>query len=254
MGRVARLPRPSVRPYGREMAEAAAKIWRDCFFESRALASDKWDAYFEVYDRCFAQYRSKPAPVYLEIGCQGGGSLETARRYFGPGAKIYGIDIDPACASLDGDYGIDKVFIGDAADAAFLTAVLAETGAPDIILDDGSHRPRDVIATFRAGFPGLADRGTYLIEDTCCDFYRSHRGPFGPTVTGFFNRLNKQLSLNMAEPELLATRFMQPLDRRAGAFERRDALAREIYGISFFESMIAIEKRTGAKEPLRHIR
>jgi hypothetical protein len=250
----ARLPRLRGPAYGCAMADEADKTWRECFFAPRYLASDKWEAYFEIYDRCFARYRSMPAPVYLEIGCQGGGSLETARLYFGPGAKIYGIDIDPACASLDGQYGIDRVFTGDAADPAFLAATFRAIGAPDIILDDGSHRPRDVIAAFRVGFPRLADRGTYLIEDTCCDLHRSHRSVLGRSVTGFFNRLNKQLSLNMSEPELLATRFMQPLDRRAGTLQRKTGLARDIYCIAFFESIIAIEKRAGGKEPMRYIR
>jgi hypothetical protein len=233
---------------------SAMKTWRECYFEPRSLASDKWDAYFEVYDRCFARYRSKPAPVYLEVGCQGGGSLETARRYFGPGAKIYGIDVDPACRSLNGHYGIDKVFIGNAADERFLAATLGEIAPPDIILDDGSHRPRDVIKTFGVGFPRLADHGTYLIEDTCCDFYKTHRRRFEQTTTEFFGGLNAQLSLNMAEPELLGTRFMLPLDQRVGALQRKSILVRDIYCISFFESMIAIEKRENAKEPVRYIR
>jgi hypothetical protein len=230
------------------------KTWRECYFEPRSLASDKWDAYFEVYDRCFARYRSKPAPVYLEIGCQGGGSLETARRYFGAGAKIYGMDVDPSCASLNGHYGIDKVFIGDATDEVFLAATFAAISQPDIILDDGSHRPRDVIKTFRAGFPRLADRGTYLIEDTCCDFYKTHRRRFEQTTTQFFGGLNAQLSLNMAESELLGTRFLQPRDQRADALQRKSGLVRDIYCISFFESMIAVEKRENALEPLRYIR
>src|SRR5947207_14450223 len=94
------------------------KSWRDCYFAPRQLVSDKWDAYFEVYDRYFARYRPNQTPTYLEIGCQGGGSLETARCYFGPTARIYGIDIDPACAALNEKSFIDKVFIGDASNAA----------------------------------------------------------------------------------------------------------------------------------------
>ena len=51
---------------------------------------------------------------FLEIGCQRGGSLETARRYFGGSARIFGVDIDPSCGALNGQAFVDKVFIGDA--------------------------------------------------------------------------------------------------------------------------------------------
>jgi hypothetical protein len=93
------------------------------------------------------------------------------------------------------------------------------------------------------------------VEDTCCDFYETHRKLFKrQTATEYFSSLNAQLSLNMASPELLATRFLQPLDQREGELQRKTGILRDIYCISFFESMIAIEKRTDGKEPLRHIR
>lgn len=235
--------------------EQAPKTWRECYFEPREQISDKWDAYFEVYDRHFSRYRSQPRPTYIEIGCQNGGSLETARRYFGAGARIFGVDIDPACAALNGKPFVDKVFIGDSSDTKFLSAVYDEIGTPDIILDDGSHKPYDIVQAFQTGFPRLADRGVYLVEDTCCDFYKSHRTLFNrQTATEYFSSLNAQLSLNMSEPELLGTRFLQPLDQRDGKYQRKTGIVANIYAIAFYESMIAIEKRTDLKEPLRHIR
>ena len=47
------------------------------------------------------------------------------RKYFGEDAIIYGIDIDPECAQLDGIAG--QVRIGSQADTAFLESVVAES-------------------------------------------------------------------------------------------------------------------------------
>jgi hypothetical protein len=135
------------------------KTWRECYFERRQLKSDKWDHYFEIYDRYFERRRCKAAPVYLEIGCQNGGSLETARCYFGDQAKIFGIDNEPSCAALNEMPFVSRVFIGDQSDPTFLNSVATETGPLDIVLDDGSHQAHDQIVSFLTLFPALATDG-----------------------------------------------------------------------------------------------
>jgi hypothetical protein len=59
-----------------------------------ARVMHKWDHYFEVYERFLAPIRHT-RPVVLEIGVQLGGSVEMWRYYFGPAARIFGIDINP---------------------------------------------------------------------------------------------------------------------------------------------------------------
>lgn len=53
---------------------------------------DKWAHYFPIYERHFSWYVNKSL-TFLEIGVARGGSLQMWQRYFGPLAKIVGIDI-----------------------------------------------------------------------------------------------------------------------------------------------------------------
>lgn len=122
----------------------------------------KWHHYIPLYDRYFTPYRHKPLKM-LEIGVNKGGSLQMWRRFFGPQAVLFGIDINPECADYDGQAG--QVRIGSQDDPAFLDAVVAEMGGLDLVLDDGSHRMDHVRATFLHLFPKLAAGGLYMIED-----------------------------------------------------------------------------------------
>ena len=62
----------------------------------------KWDHYFDIYEIHFNRYVNKEL-VLLEIGVSHGGSLQMWRKYFGEKIKIYGVDIDPRCKSLEED-------------------------------------------------------------------------------------------------------------------------------------------------------
>ena len=61
---------------------------------------NKWKHYFEIYDRHFSRFREREISV-LEIGVADGGSLEIWRRYFGPKARIVGLDINPGCKAFE---------------------------------------------------------------------------------------------------------------------------------------------------------
>lgn len=117
---------------------------------------DKWRHYFEIYDRHFDRFRSETIRV-LEIGVDHGGSLQLWKKYFGHNSQIVGLDIDPACA----DYTEDQIeiVIGNQADVALLKSL----GNFDIVIDDGSHKLQDQLASFEALWPKV--RGAYLIED-----------------------------------------------------------------------------------------
>lgn len=75
-----------------------------------------------------------------------------------------GVDIEPACRAYEAD-GIDVV-IGEQGDPAFWERFLGERAPIDVVIDDGSHRSPDQIATLTALLPTLRPGGVYICEDT----------------------------------------------------------------------------------------
>ncbi len=132
------------------------------FFTTKGNLVHKWVHYLEVYERYFAPYKGTSVKM-LEIGVNKGGSLDLWRRYFGPDATIFGIDVNPECAKVA--IAPNQVRIGSQADPAFLRAVIDEMGPPDLILDDGSHIAKHVKTSFEVLFPLLKEGGLYIIED-----------------------------------------------------------------------------------------
>jgi hypothetical protein len=139
------------------------------------FGSDKWGSHFYTpwYARHFAPLRDRPLTV-IEIGVggyedtgAGGGSLRMWERYFRR-ALVYGVDLH-AKPAVGGPRV--RVLTGHQADPAFLRDLLSETGPPDLVIDDGSHISRDVIATFEALFPALGPGGLYVVEDLLTSYW-----------------------------------------------------------------------------------
>lgn len=157
-----------VSDYGLPTAEAASVrpqstgAFADIFYANTGRLAHKWVHYLDVYETYFAKYRGTNVHM-LEIGVYGGGSLEMWRKYLGPDATIFGVDINPDCATRAD--APTQVRIGSQDDPAFLRRVAAEIGEIDIILDDGSHIGRHQDASFRTLFPLLKTGGIYAIED-----------------------------------------------------------------------------------------
>jgi hypothetical protein len=121
----------------------------------------KFDHYLDLYHRHLKKFVGGPVTL-LEIGIYSGGSLGMWRQYFGEQAKIWGIDIEPACAAY-GD-GAIEVFIGSQDDRAFLASINPAHGM-DVVLDDGSHLSSHQIVSFEELFPRLKPGGVYICED-----------------------------------------------------------------------------------------
>jgi hypothetical protein len=122
----------------------------------------KWHHYLPLYERYMARWRGKPVR-FLEIGVAQGGSQAMWRKYLGPDAIIYGIDIREGCMGLNGLHA--QVRIGSQDDPEFLKSVVAEMGGLDLVLDDGSHEMPHIEASLDALFPLMANGGSYMIED-----------------------------------------------------------------------------------------
>lgn len=135
----------------------------------------KWPHYLRFYEQIFAVHRGQPVRM-LEIGVQYGGSLDLWRKYFGPRATLFGIDIDPECATRV--EAPNQVRIGSQADPEFLKSVVDEMGGVDIVLDDGSHVASHQVASFRALWPRLSYGGVYVIEDLHTSYWPEWEGGY----------------------------------------------------------------------------
>jgi hypothetical protein len=164
-------------------ADLAAKATLELprlFLTHKGRAARKKVHYFDIYDSYFSKYRGTKVRI-LEIGVCEGGSLELWRDYLGPDATIFGIDVNPGCTTLVD--APNQVRIGSQQDAAFLRSVIEEMGAPDIVIDDGSHVGSDQRAAFETLFPLVREGGLYVIEDTNTSYWRAYGGGYGKPGT-----------------------------------------------------------------------
>jgi 23S rRNA U2552 (ribose-2'-O)-methylase RlmE/FtsJ len=135
----------------------------------------KWIHFFDVYDRHFSRFRNKEITI-LEIGVSQGGSLQMWKDYFGPKAKIYGIDVNPQCKGLE-EVNI-KIFIGSQSDRKFLQEVKQSMPKVDILIDDGGHTMEQQIVTYEEMFDHVKDNGVYLAEDLHTSYWLRYGGGY----------------------------------------------------------------------------
>jgi len=195
---------------------------------------DKWGTHFytPVYHELFVSRRDQALRM-LEIGvggfqfaAMGGASLRMWADYF-PRAAIVGIDIVEKRLDLDPRI---TVLQGSQDDAEFLRRVVADHGPFDIIIDDGSHVPQHVLASFDCLFPTLADGGVYVIEDVQTCFWPGRGGdPETGAETMFMARAILE---NLQHAEI---RVVRPEQRFYN-------LATQIRSFRAFHNMFVIEK------------
>jgi cephalosporin hydroxylase len=205
------------------------ELWRD-FLAHQGKPVHKWTHYFPAYERHFAAWQGRTM-TFFEIGVFKGGSLPMWRSFFGPRATIVGIDIDPGCKEHEAP-GIE-VRIGDQSDPAFLNSLITEFGAPDVVLDDGSHQAAHVSATFEHLYPRMPKNAVYMVEDAQTSYWPENGGgldepeAFINIAKGLVDRLNAE-----------HTRGAVPVDD----------FTRQTHSISFFDSIVVFEKGAVRKE------
>ncbi len=143
------------------------------FLDGDHRGMHKWYQYFPAYEAHLARFRNRHVTV-MEIGVGQGGSLQQWRRYLGPFAIIVGLDIYPPARQVEEEQ--IHVRNGNQADLGFLGAVIAEFGAPDVVIDDGSHLQHDVRKSFEFLYPLVAKNGVYLVEDLHAAYWVNHGG------------------------------------------------------------------------------
>jgi hypothetical protein len=162
-------------------------LWSS-FLSNDGRLIHKWKHYFPIYERHFRDFVYKPV-TFIEIGCGRGGSLQMWKRYFGPHARIVGIDILSECKQFEEDQV--EIRIGAQQDLQFLESIVAEFGASDIVLDDGSHVMSHVIASFQFLYPQVAKNGVYMVEDLHTAYWEEYEGGLRKPTT--FIELSKNL-------------------------------------------------------------
>jgi demethylmacrocin O-methyltransferase len=118
--------------------------------------------------------------------------------YF-PRGRITGLDIEEKRLILPPSV---TVLQGSQSDAALLARIWEEHGPFDIIIDDGSHRSTDVLASLRALYPRMAPGAFYVVEDVQTAFWPDFDG--NPAATGTIVELAHRIFLAMHAIELRA--------------------------------------------------
>jgi hypothetical protein len=70
-------------------------------FNASPHPSYKHTTYFDVYDELFGSYQERNI-TFVEVGVLNGGSLFMWREFFGPNARIIGIDLNPEAKKMGG--------------------------------------------------------------------------------------------------------------------------------------------------------
>lgn len=186
----------------------------------------KWHHYFDIYHRHFARYRGKPITV-LEFGVSQGGSLQMWRHYFGPKARIIGVDINPQCAELGGDQ--IEIVIGDQDDRHFLRELAAKVGKVDVLIEDGGHTMTQQIATFEEFWPHIRNGGVLLMEDLHTSYWPGYGGGYqrpGTFIEYAKGLIDQQHAWHSREPEAFKV----------------DEYTRSIRGMHVYDSIIVFDK------------
>lgn len=157
------------------------------FYNKPHRLMHKWEHYFPIYEQWFSKFRGKSIDV-LEIGVSHGGSLQMWKDYFGVKAMIFGVDKNMACRFLEEDR--INIIIADQSEEKHRQYMDSKLRSLDVIIDDGSHRPKDQIKTFETLFYKLRRGGVYLVEDV----HTSYQKGFG---FGSFVRYAKKLADKM---------------------------------------------------------
>lgn len=134
------------------------------FFNARKKGRGiwKWTHYFEIYQQFLSSF-SGTAVHFLEIGIYSGGSLDMWASYLGKEAKIYGVDIEPACQQYANEQ--ISIFIGDQAKRNFWQDFKSQVPRLDVVIDDGGHSTQQQITSLEELLPHLSPGGVYIIED-----------------------------------------------------------------------------------------
>lgn len=193
--------------------------------------SDKYQhKYSEVYENFISKLKNKRLKI-LEIGVADGSSIKAWSEFFKK-SIIVGIDIKKIDLKKNSLVKKNiKIYCGSQIDDYFLKQITSKYGKFDIIIDDGSHFPKDVIKTFNLLFSKLNKNGIYFIEDVQTSYNHYFGGnPFDLKYSNTHMNYFKHLTDSLNYQEI------------ANPFYSKKKFDGLIKNISFFHNMIVIQK------------
>jgi len=170
---------------------------------AHGITSDKdtTHSYLEIYDEILAPYRDKHVQI-LEIGNAGGESIRLWDAYF-ESCDITGIEL-LSFAQMDNLVNLDKedhIHIHPDTNAYCQeTFDKFKDRQFDIVIDDGSHSPRDQAFTLTYWYETLKDDGLMVIEDV----QASH---LAPTIINSSENLYVKMNAKIIDRTQIKGRF-----------------------------------------------
>ena len=218
--------------------------------------------YFRIYEEEFEKYKNKNIN-FFEIGINKGGDLQIWHKYFTNLNKMYAVDINENCKSLEKILPNTTIFIGDQGDETFLKTLVDNVDDFDILLDDGGHQFHQQINSFKFLFKKLKDGGLYLIEDVHTSYenyanlypkdnvYNGGRYKDNTTIS-FFKRLVDELTAwgfikehgicpGSSKPK--ASSWLKFIKKYNIEKTEMDYYRQNIHSITFYDSIIIIKKK-----------
>ncbi len=218
----------------------------EAYKNHKGNVSIKWEQYLSIYNRIFQRYINLGLPIKtLEIGIMNGGFLEILKRVLPEGSEVSGIDINPECKNIEFTEDVN-LMIGNLLDRTFYEQNL-KNKKYDIIIDDASHICKNTIETFEQMFQNLEYGGVYIIEDCHTSYWKPvYNGGYKnkASIIEYFKNLIDSLNFVYIKKE----------ECHKKEYEKLKNYNKEIASISFYDSVIVVEKYTKPKNmPFRNL-
>jgi len=198
----------------------------ETIFQNLKYKSHKFTHHLAIYDKLFFRFRGSEVTV-LELGVANGGSIEMWCTYFGPLARVVGLDATDRTAILK-DIKAD-IFVGYQEDKEVLEKIIQRYGAFDIIIDDCSHRSSDQRISFETLYPHLRPEGFYAIEDISVAYAPLEAGYQGGYLSpNSFVEYCKHIIDVRHEPSVVQQKHVLPEAVRT-------------FGVHFYSDLIIVE-------------
>jgi hypothetical protein len=204
-------------------ASAAPSGRLEGIFQGLIRSTTKFSHYFAIYEHLFGRYVGTPV-TFLEVGVLNGGSLLMWKEYFGPTARIIGVDLNPAAKAMEAE-GFE-IFIGDQADPRFWRRLFEQVGRVDVLLDDGGHTNEQQIVTVVEAMPHIRDGGVLVVEDVVTSYLRPEYG--NPSRYSFIEFAKCAVDIVNGRASGLSIKPRDPC-----------GVGASVYSMEFFESVVA---------------